>query len=363
MTASVRPHDPRSLPNHRWLGQILTAGGFITHQDLGRALVEQARSGRRLGEILCDMDALDPGDLQAALLVQQSLSSTRNIIKLAAGTRKPLGELLLCAKRITQGQLDSALEVQQRTGEKLGEVLVRRNLLSQAELDSVLAFQAAQEVTDEDREGPLRLGALLVAAGEISQAQLDEAVAFHRETNKRIGDVLVELGHVKPQTIEYGLGLQHRLMTVALSALLGLSAATVSDEAYAKDASSQLRVSAEVQAYAKLDQVRQAAHLEITQADIDRGYVDVPAGSQLGVKTNSRNGYMLVFDSNSDIFRGIRVSGAGGDAEIGSGGGSIIQRSFGGSNGLLQLGYRFELAQNAQPGRYPWPLQVSVRPL
>lgn len=51
--------------------------------------------------------------------------------------KKRLGEMLVEAGIITQGQLDEAL-AQKRTGEKLGDALMRLNYLTETQLIQVL---------------------------------------------------------------------------------------------------------------------------------------------------------------------------------------------------------------------------------
>src|SRR5659263_307590 len=77
--------------------------------------------------------------------------------------------------------------------------------------------------------------------------------------------------------------------------LLGtpLVASISSDEA-------KLTVTATVLKRASLQVLAQPASVVVTAADIARGYVDVPSPLQIMVQNNSRDGYMLTFESQAD---------------------------------------------------------------
>jgi len=55
--------------------------------------------------------------------------------------RKRLGDLLLEGGLISKEQLDEALEIQKKTGEKLGQVLLNQNYVTQQDIIKVLEFQ------------------------------------------------------------------------------------------------------------------------------------------------------------------------------------------------------------------------------
>jgi hypothetical protein len=107
----------------------------------------------------------------------------------------------------------------------------------------------------------------------------------------------------------------------------------------------------------------QARQLLIAPVDIVRGYVDAPGATRFSVKTNSRLGYLLVFDSLLDLFDSVQVSGATTSAHLGREGGAIVQRGWHPSDTAQELNFRFFLSAHAVPGNYPWPLQLSVRAL
>ncbi len=202
------------------LGQILFDGGFLSRQDLKRSLEEQARTGELLGQVLVRMGILDAADIKAALSVQPNLGGRlEDAVRIAAGDRRKLGELLVQSGRITDNQLAQALAEQKRSGEKLGEVFVRLGVLTELQLIGLLDFQRIQGMGSPS-SGPLRLGELLVSTGCISRLQLDEALRKQTSSRKYLGEVLIEEGYAQPQHVKRGLRLQQMLLTAVLVSLL-----------------------------------------------------------------------------------------------------------------------------------------------
>ncbi len=142
--------------------------------------------------------------------------------------------------------------------------------------------------------------------------------------------------------------------------LLGtpLVASISSDEA-------KLTVTATILKRASLQVLAQPASVVVTAADIARGYVDVPSPLQIMVQNNSRDGYMLTFESQADFMRQTLVRGMGNDVQLEATGGSIAQAASG--RGMqkttLDLGFRFIFAESARQGVYAWPMRLSVTPI
>jgi hypothetical protein len=209
-----------SLTNvtRRPIGRILLDGGFVSADELGRALAEQKSTSELLGQTLVRMGVVDPADVKAVLSIQDHLDRTEKAVRTAAGVRRMLGELLVQAGKITSGQLEQAISEQKETGEKLGEVLVRLGLVTEQQLAGVLDFQRNQGSASSS--GPIRLGELLVTTGVISREQLDSALAKQALSRKKLGEVLVEEGYARPEQVTRGIRIQQMLLTAALVALL-----------------------------------------------------------------------------------------------------------------------------------------------
>jgi hypothetical protein len=351
----------------RPIGQILLDGEFISPYDLERALEQQKHTNELLGEILVNMGILDPIDLKAILSINKDLASLEDALKLAAGVRRLMGELLLQARRITSEQLDLALLEHQQTGENLGDALVRLGLITRSELDAVLKFQQYQE-TKAETSVQLRLGELLVATKQISRDQLEDALSQQKVSREKIGDILVKAGHIKPHQLSYGLKLQNKLLTAALIAVLSLApwSNTQSSESFPQDTtSSNIIISAtqEVQSHTALKIVSQDSELIVTYADILRGYVDISFATHIEIRNENLAGYLVVFNGVSGPFKEVVVKGLGREAQISSCGGWISQPYNGRDPVMIELSYRFILSEDAQPGTYAWPLTISVSPI
>ncbi len=354
----------RTKITKRLLGRILVDGDFITDHELKTALSRQKDTNEQIGEILVEMGVLDRRDLNAVLFIQEDLSSYDDAVKVAAGVRMLLGELLVKAKKITTEQLDLALREQKSTGKKLGEILVNNGLLLKNELAAVLAFQRSQ-CSEVPRSEKLRLGELLVVTGQISQEQVADVLKRQIISKKKIGELLVDAGYAEPEHICHGLMLQQKLVTAALVAALSLSNLLgVMPEAHAGSTvlSSKISVMASVLQRTRINIFSQPRELVITNSDIRQGYVDVPLASRVGVKTNNPAGYLLVFEVAEgayDIFSGMNVRVGGKEVQVPLQGGWIPQPFISGGS-LLDISYRFNLSANAQPGTYSWPIIVSV---
>jgi chitinase len=208
-------HMLKQENNRRLIGQILIDGGFLPRQNIEAALEEQKKTNELLGQVLVRMNILDPADIKVALSVQEYLDCVEEVVKLAAGIRQLLGELLVQAGRVTSEQIEHAIAEQKRSGEKLGEILVRQGLLTEQELNGVLEFQRNQDGA-RTIPSPLKLGEILVASGTITRSQLDATLRKQAVSRKKLGEVLVEEEYAKVHHITYGIHLQQMFLTAAL---------------------------------------------------------------------------------------------------------------------------------------------------
>ena len=204
-----------------------------------------------------------------------------------------------------------------------------------------------------------KLGEILIAQGTITQEQLALALERQKTSGRRLGEELVKAGFVKRSVVSRALRIQRRIV---FGALTTLAAATISPQIHAA-ARSQIAVTAFVPAQTVGKLVQQPSEITITDTDIARGYVDIPGASQLRVTSNNPAGYVIDFFSRLPIFTSVRISSAGGSADLGPDGGAIIERGRHGRDLPLNLSYRFNLTAQVQPGTYAWPLALNVRPL
>lgn len=359
---------PTVLLTKRLIGQILLDGGFVSRADIDRALDEQCSTNEPLGEILVRNNALARRELNAVLAVQKYLTTFKDALNVVAGNPWRLGEFLVNAGRISSTDLEDALREQKVTSEKIGQILQKRGLITAAELDAALEFQRRQSEVKAETEAAecCRLGGILVADGLITSDQLRDALAAQKDTGRRVGELLVEAGHVEPHHVEHALGIQKKLVAAVFAAALSLYAAAMSSPAEAAGMgrhsnSAKIGVTAYVTSYAKINVISQAREVVVTHADAIRGYVDVPAASIIEVKSNNRSGYMMTFAGQPGPFQEVEViKDSGSPIRISLDGGSIFQANSSNSTMTMHLGYRFILAKGAQPGTYAWPLSMTV---
>jgi hypothetical protein len=344
----------------RPLGTILVDGEFVAPEDLRKALEAQIQNNQLLGEILVRMGVADTVDLDVVLSIQKDLVFLEDALKLAAGVRQLLGDLLIQARRIKPEQLEHALEEQQRTGEKLGEIFVRLSIISRQELEGLLAFQ--QHQGGPQQAARLRLGQLLVETKKISYEQLQHALQKQRlSPNKKIGELLVEEGYVTHEEISHGLKLQRKLLTAALIAILSLCspASPLIEHSKASSFHEQTPVTETAAAYARLKLVYQAPELVVTYADILRGYIEVKSASRIEIRSNAF--FFLRFDGLNKPFKEVKIRGFGKDIRVDTRGNSLFLQDIRGF-ATFDLTYTFVLSEDAQPGTYAWPIEISVHP-
>ncbi len=154
--------------------------------------------------------------------------------------------------------------------------------------------------------------------------------------------------------------LQRKLIYCTLAVAIGVGLLVI---AKASELMTTVPVSVTVVANAKLEIAYQALDLNITQSDISRGYVDAPSALRFSVLTNSKYGFLMNFYPVGDIFKSAQVDGIVGNINIDEAGGTIVQRGVFPQNVKYELNFRFILRPNLSPGRYAWPLQISVQAL
>jgi len=124
-----------------------------------------------------------------------------------------------------------------------------------------------------------------------------------------------------------------------------------------------IAVTATVDFVARVNSMRAPDAVQLTAADVRRGYVDIAGVTELWIFSNSRSGFILEVDPVSPLFRRLTVHGLGDDVVLGIDGGEIVQRWVRTQTAHLALTFRFTLVPGLRPGTYPWPLQLAVRPL
>jgi hypothetical protein len=173
---------------------------------------------------------------------------------------------------------------------------------------------------------------------------------------------MVEVGHVSSAGIEKAQGFQKKLVRAALIAVISLASVHASQvpDAVAGSFSTVVQVNAVVLARTQLKPLRQPAMLVVTEADVQRGYVEVIGASLYEIWNNDPAGCVLIIESSGFPFREAVVTVMGREFIINPTGGMIVTPVRGRQQ--IALDYRFVLTNEAQPGSYGWPLFVSVIP-
>jgi hypothetical protein len=119
----------------------------------------------------------------------------------------------------------------------------------------------------------------------------------------------------------------------------------------------QLLLSAVVAKNAQVAVRDHPASIQVSEADITRGYVDIASGPRIEVSTNSREGLLVSFLASGEAVRSVHLRGAAGDSIL------LPGPSRGVAKHRIEPGYRLILAPAARPGTYAWPVQVIATPL
>ena len=133
---------------------------------------------------------------------------------------------------------------------------------------------------------------------------------------------------------------------------------------FAGSNTAQMTVSARVLARTILTVDSQPASVEITTADIARGYVDVPQAVAFRVRSNVREGYSLSFEpvafpfAAAEVRWGSQLAVVQADDWMSSMTHPYQQGASAGS-----LAVRLRLSPGAEPGSYNWPIQVNANSL
>jgi len=133
--------------------------------------------------------------------------------------------------------------------------------------------------------------------------------------------------------------------------------------AHGAETRSLITVAITVPEVARLEVISQAASLQVSAQDLERGYVDVLEPTNLTVFSNARAGFALDVLPLSPLVQSIAVLGMGRAVELGAEGGSIVQRWGQPQLTRLSLTFRLGLSKGIAPGTFPWPLHLSVEPL
>ncbi len=118
-----------------------------------------------------------------------------------------LGDQLVQDGRLTSAQLKQALVLQDKEDLRLGDAIVKLGFLTQKEISDFIAGQGR----------PKRVGDMLVEQGIITDQQLARAIEEQKKSDKRLGEILVELGFVPEGEFYAFLGKRLKIPTIDLT--------------------------------------------------------------------------------------------------------------------------------------------------
>jgi hypothetical protein len=109
-----------------------------------------------------------------------------------------------------------------------------------------------------------------------------------------------------------------------------------------------------------LNLLAQPGHLDVTEQDIARGYVE--SQSTVQILSNSRQGFDVRIEVLDALIAGGDVLGLGPALQLGRGAAAARATHHGKTEKrvIYQLTYRLRLAPGGLPGRYRWPLRIAV---
>jgi len=143
------------------------------------------------------------------------------------------------------------------------------------------------------------------------------------------------------------------LLVIVITAYLnGLS--------FAGNGKATIVVSATVMARISQSILHQEPLINVTQGDLKKGFVEIPSGTILRIKTNTSNGYALFFEGSNELFKEVMVMDKGRTVTLSAHGGFVHQPYSGSNIELKDLSYRLQLKENIQPGSYPFPFRVTA---
>jgi hypothetical protein len=119
-------------------------------------------------------------------------------------------------------------------------------------------------------------------------------------------------------------------------------------------------VSATVMARISQSIIHQESRITVAEGDIKRGFIKIPSGTILQIKTNARNGYALFFEGSNELFKEVMVMDKGRTVVLSLNGGFVDQPYSGSNIEVKDLSYKIQLKENIQPGTYPFPFRVKA---
>ncbi|HEY9758354.1 MAG TPA: tetratricopeptide repeat protein [Oculatellaceae cyanobacterium] len=248
------------------IGDLLIDLGLINKQDLQQAKRISKDTGLPMGRVLIMSGWIEEPHLQIVLDAQTHMREGKLTIErvkkavdrafkenvtfetaaadmgIVLANKTRLGELMIAANLITEAQLQAGLETSSSSFLPIGRTLVLSGVLTEELLTTAINAQrllreqkitrqqavegirsARSRTSEPSTQGKqrhfyklparnsVRLGELLISAGAITESQLLAAVEVGLVNGLSLGQVLIEMGFVDPQTLDASLAIQKML--------------------------------------------------------------------------------------------------------------------------------------------------------
>ena len=136
--------------------------------------------------------------------------------------------------------------------------------------------------------------------------------------------------------------------------------AVLSGNALAGSKSAIMLATARVLPVAKHTILYQKSNFTVTEADIMKGFIDIPMAMVLSIRTNSVNGYLLLFSAKNGRFNELTVFDGDNAYKLSETGGEVHMPYENNNYITKELGFRFYLSPDFKPGIYQWPVAVMI---
>jgi hypothetical protein len=208
----------------------------------------------------------------------------------------------------------------------------------------------------------IKLGQVLVRAGRLDARDLQQALKDQDTSNKRIGEILIEKGFIKPEELTHGLNVQSMLSASRIPAGLSLGSVLEGTVSQTPEIAKGGASKAGVPIRSHLAVLYQIPAITLSRADVKAGYVILENVTRIAIKSNNKKGCMVVFKGLKWPFKEAHAFGFAKDIHITPEGASV-QQPYKRNTQHVELSYRFILSENAKAGKHPWPLSVAIQPL
>lgn len=152
------------------------------------------------------------------------------------------------------------------------------------------------------------------------------------------------------------------MMSKRTTASLLLVSLLAVPQVFADSNSAQLSVSVQVIGRTILTVDSQPQSIDITAADVARGYVEVPEAVVFRVRSNAANGYRMEFEPVSYPFGRAEINLDNATATVGADG-TWLTRPYQQGMTTGSLNVRLMLSPDAAPGNYAWPVRLAANSL